>query len=457
MTVGCVGWSGALKWDTSFREIYVDRDLGRWSEPGLARQVDLASSSFTAVTGPQVDWDDNGPALRTGFNATKFDASHLPIGEAWYDAAGIPIGSLYYAWERKTGIDHTLGGWSWGAFLSLDDTASSIDSAGPLRAAGPSSGTLSATTSTRGYALVQLYYGVAGGTTDAPIDYNLAWTCLAVYGTHGLTKRGTATYTDAQGYYASDIIDNVVSRQCPFMVRNIDTTSFIIPQAAWLDPVDAATVVESVNAYHLHEYGTWCSSTGAPEFFYRAPTDELVWEARLDRGAKVSLEGDDATGWWNGVVVYYTDGYGRSRVAGPTGYTLADTTDDGLQDTSDANPVNAHGLGRKWATLSLSNPTTDAGAIQIGSAWLTETSLPQRRGSITLTGTVTHPQEGEVPVTRIRAGDHILISDKPGDVSRRIVSTSYTHPGQVTCDVGGMPARIEALLERLGVTFQGRL
>lgn len=452
--VGCVGWSGALKWDTSFREIYVDRDLSKWTGMGAARQAASLAAAYTDLHEPGVIWDSTGPALGTIIQRDIWDSTHKPICEAWYDARGISIGSLYYEWKRNGGIDHTDTNWDWRALLADDDIRTNVNNDSNLRAAGPGTGTATASGVTKDHALVHVEYTAAGGVASSNISYSLLWTALKVYGTHGLTKQGTEP--DA-GYYASDIINDVVARQCPFMERSIDATSFVVPQAAYSDPTTADDVILDCNKFHLWEHGCRTSSTGAPEFFYRAPTDELVWEARLDQGAKLSLEGDDSTGWWNGVVVFYTDGYGRQRVAGPTGYTLANVTDDGLLDTSDSNPVNAHGLGRKWAVLNLSNPTTDAGAVQIGAAWLSESTLPQRRGSITLSGTVTHPQEGPVPVTRVKAGSWIKVADKPGDVARRIVSTSYTHPGQITCDVGGMPARVEAILERLGVVLGGRL
>lgn len=447
--VQCVGWSGALKWDQSFREIYRDADLSSWrTTMSLARKAVIAPT-YTMFDAQQRS-DSVTPAL-----ATLLRSPWVTQGEstAWYDAKGIPLGALAYFWQRNN-LDHTDTNWTWAAYLlNGDDALGSSDTTGNLRAAGAGYGYLTATAATRRFAAALLYHG-ASYSTDTEREHAIDWTGLYVYGAHGLTRRGAEPNA---GFYASDIIGDVVARQCPFMAQAIDASSFIVPHAVFADPTDAGSVVETVNVYDLAEWGCWTAQNGAPLFFLRQATDELVWEARLDEGAKVQLEGDDASGWWNGVAVRYTDHFGRARTAGPTGYSLADVTSDSLLDTSESNPVNAHGLGRKWAGLSLSSPTTDDGAVKIGAAWLTEMNLPQRRGQITLTGSVNHSREGAVPVSRVRAGDWIKIADKPGDTPRRIVSTNYTHPGGMACDVGGMPPRVEAILERLGVNFVGRI
>jgi len=446
VSVECVGWSGALKWDQSFREIYVDHDKSGWGGPTPARIAEALGDGYREHA-PQ------GTTLMIDIAAT---AGALPFSEAWYDSGGIPIGSLYYSW-LNTNANVSDPDWYWWArFVSGPTLADGYDTGSNLRT-GAATGTETPATAGRTHVALQHFYNTTiPSPSDPPLQATIDFQVAAVYGAHGLTKRGVGTATDAPGFFASDIIENVVARQCPFMRRNITPTSFVVPQAAFKSPTDADTVTAAVNAYHLFEYGCWTAHDGAPEFFYRMPTDELVWEARLDQGAELSPEGDDATGWWNGVVVSYQDNYGRDRVAGPTG-SGADVTSDSLLDQSEGNPVNAHGLGRKWANLGLSSPTTSTGAVQIGAAWLTEQNLPQRRGAITLAGTVNHPTEGAVPVTRVRAGDWIRVADKPGDVARRIVSTSYQHPGQLTCDVGGMPARVEAILERIGVALLGRV
>lgn len=441
--VECVGWSGSLTWDKSFRAVYVDPIITGWQGIPTAEIARMAAASLDGAT-----LGAYSPGTSLTLMLPEQAISNNADTQAWYIApAGVEVLTVQYAGSRT----NWPGTWTapqmiWHVSDEYNAGTSEIESPtldSTLRYATPAT--------PRRYVSIDTYTGAAATPTKGATE---EWTTLAVFGNHGLTRR--SNLPDHDGFYASDLIADVVAKQCPFLRTNITTTGFVIPVAVFREPTDAASVIEQVNAYHLYEYGCWTAQDGTPEFFYRMPTDELVWEARLDQGAKLNLEGDDASGWWNGVVVSYVDPWGRERIAAPTGAD-ADTTSDSLLDASESNPVNAHNLGRKWADLRLSNPTTDAGAVQIGAAWLTETNLPQRRGSLTLTGTVNHPVEGAVPVGRVRAGDWIRVADKPGDVARRIVSTSYTHPGQLTCDVGGMPARVESILERIGVSLIGRI
>lgn len=439
LQVQCVGYAASMLDDQSFREIYLDRDLGRWGAPSTGRQTALYTGNYR----PQSLERAADGGLR-GRVTGPWDATAKPIAEGWYDSSGVPIGSVYYSLYQTAGINASSdANWFAEIRLATDADGTVYNGTGDIATAnGPTTvaATVNASTTTRTRAIILSYYDAA---TTANGAFDLFWRVLKVYGGHGLTLRGTEP--DA-GFYASDIVADVIARCCPLaQSTDIDDTSYIVPQAAFLEPTTAEDVVSRMNAFHQWRWGWWGRS-----FFFKSRASDIVWEARLSDGARPAFEGDDAAQVINGVVVTYTDEFGLSKVAGPTGYATADVTSDSLLDESDGNPCNRAGL-KRWAKLTLTAPTNSTGAVQIGAAYLTERNLPSRRGTITLAGWVRHPTAGLLPVSRVRAGDWIKITDLPGDVEREIISATYNHESRtVTLEVGGQVARLDAILERFG-------
>jgi hypothetical protein len=241
------------------------------------------------------------------------------------------------------------------------------------------------------------------------------------------------------------VVRNIVTRTAPNLtIGEIEATTFVIPQLAFTDPTTGASAIQAVNDYHGFDWGVYDGS-----FFYRSsdPAD-LTWQARLSDGARLDLEGETAEQIFNGVFVTYQDPGGQRKTVGPPGAT-ADATDSALADTSASNPVNAWGISRRWGMLEIPEVTTLAGATQLGAIWLGQHAAPQRRGTLTLTGTVRHPTEGDVPVWRVRAGDYISIADHPADVPRRIIETRYTHGGrQISLNLDNTPYALVEIMAR---------
>jgi hypothetical protein len=461
-----VGWAGHLRDDTSFREIYVDRDLTHWVRSSVQNQLTASTvwdDSFRFEVLP--DQVTSQPALKTAISG---DWSGMRARcEAWYDGNRVPLGSLSYAWKINGNVSAADTNWVWRVWLSDDDVGSTVEGGTNLRAAGPGTGTLTATVANKSWGIVQFFYDTVPSTGHQSIEYAAYWTVLAMYGRHGLPQQGSLTATTAPGFFGHDLINNVVSRAAPLLTTGIgagmieENSSFVVPQAAFLDPTTAEDVIMLLNGYFLWEWGVYDNK----QFFWRPPDpNRLVWRARKDRGARVSLEGETAEAQFNGVIVRYTDTSGNRQIAGPPaqywegGVARADVTDATLVDTSVDNAVNKAGIPRRWGILDIGPVTSDLGAVQLGVVWLAEHRLPQRRGTITMQGQVEHPTEGFVPPWRVRAGDGVVVTDLLDDEPRRIIETRYNRGSDtVSCSVGNTDFKLDSILERIGVNLIGVL
>jgi hypothetical protein len=288
---------------------------------------------------------------------------------------------------------------------------------------------------------------------------------LAVYGTHGLTKRGTADTANAQGFFASDIITDIIKRWCPLLQYtypgSIEQTSFVIPNFAQYDMTTSTDMITKANVYDLRDWGVYSGGEeGWPKrtFFYRQPNpDRLTWMARRSDGATLTDEGIQAEQIFNGVIVNFTMPDGSSHSVGPPGTPTIEYSDPSLVDVSPSNPVNAHGIPRRYGVLNVSQTTTPLGAIAIGAAWLSQRLGIQRRGALNLIGPIKHPSGVYYPLWRVRSGDYVIMEDDPRDtLPRRIINTSYTHKTRtMQCDLEHDAFRIDALMERAGVELAG--
>lgn len=437
VTPGAVGHSAHLEDDPSFRQVIVDRDPASWQAAPLERQVAIAVGGFGQGKVPA--------SAASGGLSWQVPNEALPANEhseLWYEMpAGRNVASFAYIGNR-TGTWTSLETET--LFVPTDRTGASGTS---VSLSLTNSIQVTSSFTPARYAMLRTR---TTGSVTPPIGTTQTYSVVAVYGDHGITLR--SVFAEPYHVYASDVLAYILDEAAPLLnyttgsAGTIQPTTFAIPHLVFKDPTTAADAISQVNAYHAWDWAVWEDKT----FYYTQPGTGVEWQARIGDGAQLSLEGDSAEQIINGVVVSYADG-GVSKLAGPPG-SGCDVEDSALGDTASDNPVNSHGIPRRWQMLPISFPTTDAGAVELGAIYLAQTNLASRKGTVTLRGHVRHPTEGMVPVWRVRAGDSVVITDRAGDTARRIISTNYSHNGrEITLDCGTTPNKLDALLQRLTV------
>ena len=425
----CSGWSSVLERVQTFREVFVDRDLGRWEGASSARQIAVGGSR----SGPDVVWDTTAPALKL----TLESGSPNPFAEAWYDAgAGVEIAAIYY---DMTSVSDS----SYVGDLGVATTDNSgLSTTGDLLTGTNSSasGTFTAPTPER-YGVIRFYLlgTVSGGEKYMSIKD------LAVYGDHGLTLRGN----NPKGVYGTDVVRYVIQQAgLSFTSDSIEQTSFAIPHLAYPEDVTLRQVIEEVSALGGSanvplDWGAYEDKT----FFWRSPgTYGRTWRVRRDQAATATSEGPDADLRVQGVKVIYQDPAGSTRSVGPVG-SNADYETNELVDIDPDNP--AKRIPNAYAVEQV-GITTQEGAVNIGKLILNERNRLVWRGSVELQGEVTDENGNPYPVALVRAGDQIVIEDDADTTPKPIQSTSYNHASMsLSANVGARPDTLEALLGRL--------
>lgn len=438
-----IGWQAALEDDQTALMVYVDRDLGNWQDPTAARRLNLynvfAGILYNVVTTASVEpGDDGAGGLRLNLDER---ASVGEVCESWYDSrAG--LSSVYYAYSGKN-----LASGDVGYIVGSSNSSGSTTTAGTDVVTGATPSGTQTETAVNGYrfAYATLFRSATPIATDA--DRQLVLSDVAVYGDHGLTKRGTEP--DA-GFYASDVIGHAVGTWASPLSQQIDQSGFVIPHLAFLDYTTAAEIIREANRFHLWDWAVWDDKTF---HYYEQGNRGRNWRARIGP-TNLQEAGPQMDRVWNGVLVSYPDVDGTTRTVGPTG-SGADAESDDLLDQDTSNPANAAGL-RRWTKLDSSTVTTAAGAIEIGRRFLLQSAQTNTSGQATIVGVCIDDRGVRRPAWQIRAGDTIQFTDAADTSPRRIIRTSYD-ADSLTCsiDLDSPPEGLDALLERLSVTLVG--
>lgn len=391
--------SGIVLRDSTFQEIYVDSDVSHWTGPSVQLKLTWVASFPISDCSVSPDATTGAPSLITEATG-PWASSALPWVIGMYDAGtGVTIGSIYYAWKKSSTIS-TSDNFDWAVRASTDDIQTSTNATGNLEAAGPGTGTLSTTGSNKRFGFAQVYYSSGASTTDNT-PYAIYWTCLAVYGEHGLTKRGVSSATAPQGFYVSDIVRNIVGKCSGVAARRIDGTSFVLTQCEFRDPIVHEDAVKNVNQYHGYDYGTHPPSsaldlTDNGQFDFKAPdTGTVQWSVRRAKCDDITLDTDFGA-VFNRVQTRYQDAVGGAQLS---------------TRTQAVKELDERGITR---TKTLDGGTLSSGAADLlGDTFLRLSGgAPPARGSVRLSGPVNHYVRGRMPAHHMRAdGSNLAIED----------------------------------------------
>lgn len=444
ITVTCYGPGQALK-DNLVSMIYVDRDLAGWIDPTRTRRITILDAGLTPI-GPSID-ADNITGLPS-FNLSVPKASSGVIAEAWYDAGnGNLLGSIYIDYTS-----HAASTDSCALFGSVDDNygVGSVGRSLDLISSTNTAGALSLPVGER-WLVFQMQVGGTAGT-----DRDITFRSVAVYGNHGLTKRGS---TGSEGFYDSDIVSDVISRTTGVTARTVDTGSFVIQQANYKEKVTPEQIITDSAQYENRDWGTWGSddlfSTDTNGQFDYKLKDPTTRHWTISRAEAEDLDlADELAGLFDTAVIKYTDESGTSRSVTRTA-TITELVNAGLSPKT--VEINGGTL-----TLAAAQTLGDTALAFFG-------GFAPARGSLTLKGNASHYQRGDIPAHFMRAdGSNIQVRDiLPSTTALALDSTpdrrstfpikrvSVDCSGAVpvtTVDLDQSNDRLTQLQARLGVT-----
>jgi hypothetical protein len=262
---------------------------------------------------------------------------------------------------------------------------------------------------------------------------------LAVYGNHGIGIQDVDGSTS--GILASSVITWLINNYCPLLnADGVQATSYPIGHLAFRDRITPYEAMKTVNSFH--RWGLECWEGGTVHF---APLDltDYDWEIRLDDfGGGLDVAGENSEEVANGIEVTYTD-----ASTGVT-TTLLPADHDELIDSNPLNPVNLAGR-YKPTEITLSSPFVQADALEIGRAALAEFNSPKHKGTATRQGYIKDRAGNDQPVSKVRAGDRVLITDSVDEEVHVVHETDYQHERkEARLAIDDTFQRLDAYLDR---------
>lgn len=417
---------------------WISKDQSRWKEAPAARKIALGTA--WNVGGPISEYSPAGPDIRLKNEGIWTVAK--PLGEMWFDAGpGILIGAVNGNFQEA---GNTGSNFNFQLIVSLASSPTSFSSAsGNYHNAvsgeffyGPVSGT-----PPYRYVLVDWYYSSENaGAANESFDVLLKETF--VRSTRGLNfpvyNYGTfATF----GLKAKDMLVDLFTfaQQNGLEARaeDIDDDGFII-QEAWYDTRSMlSAIVKELIKYGWYD---WFFYKGK-RFSYKKPgTYGRTWKTTV-AACNLNEDGQESTRAYDKCIVQWTAPSGELQNAGPIGSGC--TYESKRCESSRPSRT-------RTKLLTAPGPLTETTGFEISERFLEEAALEDTSGSATISGYVMDENGYFHPVSEVRGGDHLEVTDAHDRTPRKIVNTDYTHQQrQNQLDLAAPASGMVALLERL--------
>jgi hypothetical protein len=440
-TINCEGYGALLK-DEAASMVFVDRDLTRWGQPSVSRQIALVSANKGLGTSQvQADTTNGSPALAQVISGA-WVSPNLPLVESWYDAGPANlISQIYYSTNPSVSLG---AGWEAFVLLCSNDVAAAFEQSGNV--ANTTTGYFAPGTPYR-YGLLQFeYVAGAGGSDGAQVSEN--WHNLAAYGNHGLPGRGT----DPVGFYPSDIFGWIVSQipgLQPGVIQQTDESNFILPHSVYYTPVNLDQIAGDMATAQGWHWGVWESLsplTGDPrpraDFRPRPASGEFTAFCHRDACDTLDIR-EDLGQQFNIAVVNFSDVAGVQQ-------SVTVTADNPILDEA--------GIASRALVLN-GGTMTPATAAVFGGEALAITNIQARvAGSADIVSPIDGPS-GPMAPWMLRPGiDRLRIGDAPstdafGQMSdypiTRVESSISSSGITVSVELGSGANLVETLNARL--------
>lgn len=394
--VTAVGLGARLK-DGTFRTLFVSRDLSVFVEASTQRKINLNAEKDLTKSSWTINGADAG-VTGTALLITLADgtASQNERQDVWAYFGGVDLAEARYDFiaPKPGGLGEALNN---RMLFSTDDIGTAVEG-----------GTIHHTTAEAnqvvkapgpGYKYLYVFMENTNAAWVGPSTGDTwGYSNWRVFGLTGLTTKGSG---NRDGFSVDQMVGYIVEQVSGVLVRRLDSQSYVVLQASYLDSISHNDAIVDLNKYEGCDWGTWGpdspldpSVAGYFDFASRDPSTQH-WLAHRRDAENLDLHSETST-LFSAVDVSYETSDGIRRV---------------LRRSTAVPDLDAAGLTRVAEYNLGKGEKEDAEAA--GDLFLTVWGqFAPARGSLTLKGRCQHHSRGDLPIVYFRAdGSNLRIPD----------------------------------------------